>query len=111
METNPFSYHHGSVLIGPFGSGTHSAGPRQPRAEYPVYVGAVHVAPRSIEKEIPAVPTPSVKGQLVGSPALQASMSTLPLTPAARMFGCIGSMATNGSSTLLWLKTCWLSPK
>src|SRR5438552_2567149 len=35
----------------------------------------------------------------------------LSLTPAARMLGCIGSMATEGSYTLLWLKTCLLLPK
>jgi hypothetical protein len=35
----------------------------------------------------------------------------LPLTPAARMSGCTGSMATEGSFSLLWLKTCLLLPK
>ena len=36
---------------------------------------------------MPDTPTPSVKGQVVGSPALQASMSMLSLAPAARMLG------------------------
>src|SRR5919197_5899083 len=45
-------------------------------------------------------PTPGVKGQVVSSPALQASMSISSLAPAARTFGWFASTASAGSFCL-----------
>jgi hypothetical protein len=65
-----------------------------------VYVGCVHVLPPSNEKWIPDPPTPAVNGQVVGSPALQASMSMLSLDPAASTSSWFASIATAGSFCL-----------
>lgn len=54
---------------------------------------------------MPDPPTPSVNGQVVSSPALQASWSMLSFAPATTTLGWFGSMATAGSFCLLWLKT------
>src|SRR5215212_10506234 len=59
---------------------------------------------------IPDTPTPSVNGQVVGSPALQASRSMLSLAPAARTLGWLGSTARAGSFCLFWEKTLSLLP-
>src|SRR5512133_1416120 len=53
---------------------------------------------------MPEVPTPGVNGQVVSSPALQASMSMLSLAPAAKMLGWAWSTATAGSFCLFWEK-------
>jgi hypothetical protein len=47
---------------------------------------------------------PGVNGQVVGSPALQASMSMLSLAPAASTVGWLASTATVGSFCLFWEK-------
>ena len=71
----------------------------------PVYVGCIHVFPPSNEKWIPEPPTPGVNGQVVGSPALQASMSMLSLDPAARTSSLLASIATAGSFCLFCERT------
>src|SRR5258708_17779318 len=80
--------------------GTHAAGPRQSRELHPVYVGCAHEWPPSNEKYTPETPTPCVNGQVVGSPALQASMSMLSLAPATTSDGSCASIATAGSFCL-----------
>src|SRR5215218_608377 len=85
--------------------GTHSGSlppgtPRQPLAVRPVYVGWVQVSPLSKEKYTPEPPTPSVNGQSVSGPALQASMSMLSLAPATTTSGWFASIATAGSFCL-----------
>ena len=62
------------------------------------------------EKYTPEVPTPGVNGQVVGSPALQASRSMLSLAPAATTFGCAASMASAGSFCLFCENTLSLLP-
>src|SRR4030095_10796788 len=49
---------------------------------------------------MPDSPTPWVNGQVVGSPALQASKSISSLAPAATTIGLDASMATPGSFCL-----------
>src|SRR3954447_7107839 len=49
---------------------------------------------------MPETPTPSVKGQVVGSPALHDSSSISSLAPATTMFGWAASIATAGSFCL-----------
>src|SRR5215472_9395836 len=80
--------------------GTHAAGPRQARALHPVYVGCVHEWPPSKEKYTPETPTPGVNGQVVGLPALHASMSISSLAPATTSDGLCASIATAGSFCL-----------
>jgi len=63
-------------------------------------VGWNHEVPRSNEKETPETPTPSVNGQVLSVPALQASMSILSLAPAASTVGCLASIAMAGSFCL-----------
>src|SRR5439155_18504433 len=53
---------------------------------------------------MPEVPTPAVNGQLVGSPALQASTSISSFDPAATTEGSCASIATAGSFCLFWAK-------
>src|SRR5215213_8276279 len=53
---------------------------------------------------MPEVPTPGVNGQVVSSPALQASRSMLSLAPAAKTLGWFWSTATAGSFCLFWEK-------
>src|SRR6266436_7963635 len=77
-----------------------AAGPRQSRALHPVYVGCVHDRPPSNEKYTPDTPTPGVNGQVVGSPALHASMSMLSFEPATTTDGSCASIATAGSFCL-----------
>src|SRR5258708_8542637 len=77
--------------------GTHAAGPRQSRALHPVYVGCAHEWPPSNEKYTPETPTPCVNGHVVGSPALQASMSMLSLGPAPSTDGSFPSLPTLAS--------------
>ena len=60
----------------------------------------IQVAPPSNEKYMPEAPTPLVKGQVVGSPAAQASISMLSLAPAANTVGLLGSTAIQGSFCL-----------
>src|SRR6266487_4386126 len=50
---------------------------------------------------MPDTPTPSVNGQVLSVPALQASMSILSFAPAARTLGWLASIATAGSFCLL----------
>src|SRR6266508_6359525 len=50
---------------------------------------------------MPETPTPSVKGQVLSVPALQASRSMLSFAPAARTPGWLASIATAGSFCLL----------
>src|SRR5215211_6680744 len=59
---------------------------------------------------MPETPTPGVNGQVVGSPALQDSMSMLSFAPAARMFGCAASTAIAGSFCLFCENTASLLP-
>jgi hypothetical protein len=59
------------------------------------------VVPLSNEKDTPDTPTPSVNGQSLSGPALQASMSMLSLAPAASTVGWLASIATAGSFCLL----------
>src|SRR5215218_2289137 len=85
--------------------GTHSGSssptsPRQSLAVRPVYVGWDQVSPLSNEKYTPEPPTPSVNGQSVSGPALQASMSMLSLAPATTTSGWFASIATAGSFCL-----------
>src|SRR5215210_1910711 len=85
--------------------GTHSGSssptsPRQSLAVRPVYVGWDQVSPLSNEKYTPDPPTPSVNGQSVSGPALQASMSMLSLAPATTTLGWFASIATAGSFCL-----------
>src|SRR5437660_11451475 len=49
---------------------------------------------------MPDVPTPGVNGQVVGSPALQASKSISSFAPAARTLGLWASTARAGSFCL-----------
>src|SRR5205814_5153817 len=49
---------------------------------------------------MPEVPTPGVKGQVVSSPALQASKSILSFAPAARISEGFASTARPGSFCL-----------
>src|SRR5919108_6218724 len=49
---------------------------------------------------IPDPPTPGVNGQVVGSPALQASMSMLSFGPAASTSSLLASIAIAGSFCL-----------
>src|SRR5215211_3612655 len=49
---------------------------------------------------MPEPPTPGVNGQVVGSPALQASMSMLSLEPAASTSSWLASIASAGSFCL-----------
>ena len=49
---------------------------------------------------MPDTPTPSVNGQVVGSPAAHASMSMLSLAPDASTVGWFASIATAGSFCL-----------
>src|SRR5215213_1943756 len=53
---------------------------------------------------MPETPTPGVNGQVVSSPALQASRSMLSLAPAAKTLGWFWSTATAGSFCLFWEK-------
>jgi hypothetical protein len=108
-DTNPFSKYHGRVPIGP-SWGMHSSGPRQWRADQPVYSGWIQDAPPSKENWTPVTPTSVVNGQVVGSPALHASRSMLSLAPAARISGLDGSMATVGSFCLFCEKIRSLLP-
>src|SRR5215218_988206 len=49
---------------------------------------------------MPEPPTPAVNGQVVGSPALQASMSMLSFDPAASTSSLLASIASAGSFCL-----------
>src|SRR3954447_26683704 len=75
--------------------------PRQWRAVQPEYAGCSQ-APPFWEKYTPETPTPSVNGQSVSGPALQASMSISSFAPAALYAGLLGSTATAGSFCLFW---------
>jgi hypothetical protein len=79
-----------------------AAGPRQPRALQPLYVGWCQDAPLSKEKYAPETPTPFVNGQVDGSPAAQDSMSISSFAPATTTEGSCASMATAGSFCLFW---------
>src|SRR6266567_6443557 len=80
--------------------GVQTAGPRQPRAVQPEYVGCIQLVPESKEKYTPETPTPPVNGQVAGLPAAQASSSISSFAPAASTVGACGSTATAGSFCL-----------
>ena len=63
-------------------------------------MGWLQLWPESKEKYTPETPTPSVNGQVLSGPALQASMSMLSLAPATATLVWLGSMATAGSFCL-----------
>src|SRR4051794_10987828 len=77
--------------------------PAQSRALFPWYVGWIQLSPAVSENDTPDTPTPSVNGQSLSGPALQASMSMLSLAPAASICTAPGrgSTATAGSFLLV----------
>src|SRR6266508_3615562 len=63
-------------------------------------MGWFQFAPPLLENWSAALPTPSVNGQVVSSPALQSSMSMLSFAPATSRLWWFGSIATAGSFCL-----------